>query len=445
MAGEIYLSGLSNTGFDYQAILQKYQELKSITIQKLQIDQQNLLQKQSAVSQIEEKLKNFIDPISALQSSLTYQNKTAVLSNPDVADVTVTTDAIEGNYSLTVDALAKASSWKLGTVNPITDYNAVISTSGNLTINYLKDGLSASLTIDYTNKSLKDIMDEINASSDLQASIINLGTSSNPNYQLIVTSKNTGTANAITSIDDSTNPGDDSAGVFSENTSNTYETVAAKDAQITLNGITFTNSTNTFSNVLTGVSLTVKELGSSDLSIQTDNSTIQGYLEDVINGYNDLLNTVQQLTDKGQPLAGDSTFMRIVSKFAGIILDQLGQYGFIKSGENGQYGQLSLDTTAFQDFMKRSDAPTILQNFATVFESYLNNYIDTTDRIYDSYSRKIDYLDERISFLSERLNAELERMRQQFIKLEVYMAQMQEIQARIAGFAKNLQGTTSSQ
>lgn len=202
MAGEIYLSGLSNTGFDYQAILQKYQELKSVTIQKLQIDQQNLLQKQSAISQIEEKLKNFLNTISALQSSLTYQNKTAILSNPDIADITVTTDAIEGNYSLTVNSLAKASSWKLGTINQITDYNAIISTSGSLTINYLKGGSSTSLTIDYTNKSLKNIMDEINASADLQASIINLGTSSNPDYQLIITSKNTGTTNAITAIDD---------------------------------------------------------------------------------------------------------------------------------------------------------------------------------------------------------------------------------------------------
>ncbi len=440
MAGEIYLSGLANSNFDYQVILQKYKQFKSLSIQKLQLDQQNLQQKQSAISQIEQKLKNFLDPISALQSSLTYQNKTAVLSNSNVADVSVTTDAVQGNYSLTVNSIAKASSWKLGTINKITDYNAVIPTSGTLTINYLKNGTPSSLSINYTNKSLKNIMDAVNASTDLKASIINLGTSSNPDYQLIITSKNTGTANAITSINDSANPGNDSAGVFSENTSNTYETVAAQDAQITLNGITFTNSTNTFSNVLTGVSITVKAVGSSNLSVQTDNSKIQGYLQDVIKGYNDLLTTVQKLTGKGQPLAGESTLMRIVSNLANTILDNLAKYGLVKSGVNGQHGQLSLDTTAFQNFMNRTDASTILQNFASTFNTSLSNYIDTTSRINNSYTQKINYLDKRISFLSNRLNAEIERMRQQFIKLEVYMSKMQEIQARIAGFSKNVQG-----
>ncbi|MDQ7055147.1 MAG: hypothetical protein Q9M89_01015 [Persephonella sp.] len=50
-------------------------------------------------------------------------------------------------------------------------------------------------------------MDEINQSEDLQASIVNMGSSSSPDYQLIVMSKNTGVDNRITGIDDTSNPG----------------------------------------------------------------------------------------------------------------------------------------------------------------------------------------------------------------------------------------------
>ena len=438
MAGEISISGLANTGFDYQAVLQKYQELKSISIQKLQYDQQTLQSKKNAISQIKDKLNAFVDAINALKDTTTYQTKVANLSNPDIADITVGTDAHETNYSLTVNSLAKASSYKIGTISTITDYNATISSTGSLTINYLKDGTATSFTVDYTGKSLKNIMDTINSSGDLQASIINLGTSSSPDYQLIVSSKNTGTANAITGIDDTSNPGDDSAGVFSEQATNTYETVAAQDAQITLNGINFTSSTNTFSNVITGITINVKSTGSSNLEITKDTSKVQGYVEDILNKYNDLMDTVENLTKQGQPLSGDSTFIRMASKFANLILDNLAQYGFIESGANGKNGRFSLNKTEFDNFMNRSDAPTILQNFANNFDAYLNNYIDTTSSISKNYDRQIDYVNKRIDFISQRINKEIEIMKQQFIKLETYMAEMQDVRARIAGFSKNL-------
>ncbi|RMD46126.1 MAG: hypothetical protein D6834_02945, partial [Aquificota bacterium] len=166
MAGNISISGLANTGFDYQAVLQKYQELKSISIQKLQYDQQNLQNKKDAILEIKNKLNAFVDSINALKNTTTYQTKVANLSNPNVADITVGTNALETNYSLTVNSLAKANSYKIGTISTITDYNAPISSTGSLTINYLKNGTATSFTVDYTGKSLKNIMDTINSSGD---------------------------------------------------------------------------------------------------------------------------------------------------------------------------------------------------------------------------------------------------------------------------------------
>jgi flagellar hook-associated protein 2 len=148
------------------------------------------------------------------------------------------------------------------------------------------------------------------------------------------------------------------------------------------------------------------------------------------------------LTDKGQPLSGDFTFNRIISDLANIIFDKLVPYGFINSGENGQHGHLSIDSQKFDQFMQRSDASTILKDFANTFDSYLNNYIDTTQNLYKTYTNKINYLNDQIDVISKQINEQIETMRQQFINLEVYMSQMESIKARISSFAAGLNKTS---
>ncbi|MDQ7055146.1 MAG: flagellar cap protein FliD N-terminal domain-containing protein [Persephonella sp.] len=103
MAGEFYISGISGSGFDYQAYLAKYQELKMIPVKMLQADQTRLMAKQEAINSIKSKLDAFLDPLTALQEESIYNTKKADLSNPDVASVSVTQDALETSYTLQVN------------------------------------------------------------------------------------------------------------------------------------------------------------------------------------------------------------------------------------------------------------------------------------------------------------------------------------------------------
>jgi len=443
MAGEFYISGISGTGFDYQAYLAKYQELKMIPVQMLQADQTRLMAKQQAISAVREKLDAFKDPVSALLDDQIFDTKRATLSNPDIADVSVTNDAVEASYLLQVNQLAQANSFKIGTVNTITDINSAISTSGSLTVNYLKDGTATSLSIDYTNKSLKEIMDEINQSEDLQASIINLGTSTTPDYQLIITSKNTGLDNRITGIDDTVNPGDDSAGIFSEDITKTYETVSAQDAEIVMNGITFTNSSNTFSDIITGVSITVKDLGTTSVSISQDKSQIKSKLEDILQSYNELLDTVNAATGKDSPLAGETSLNTMVSSIFRIISDGLGKYGILDTvGEpETTKGHLTLNGDTIDTFLNRPDAKDIIQKLADTLENYLNTYSDNISNMNTRYDERIRDINNRIETMTVMINKEIETMRLQFARLEVYLSEMQALQLRIQNFAAGLQLT----
>ncbi len=440
MAGEFYISGLSNSGFDYQSYLDQYRQLKMIPINQLQADQANLMAKQQALSAIHEKISAFTPIIEDLENEDTYDSVKADVSNTDVLSVSVDSSAVEATYHVEVMQIAKENTYKVGTVNTITDIDQAISGNGTLTINYLKDGSSASLSINYENMSLKEIMEEINGSDDLRASIINLGTSSSPDYQLIISPVKTGVDNRITGIDDSLNPGDDSAGVFSEDSSKTYETESAQDAIVKINGIEIQNSSNSFENVISGVSLNVKQAGTSDVEIKKDNSNIKSKLESLFETYNDLIDTISSAAAKGKPLAGESSLYSISSGIFRIISDNLGKYGFIDTEGTAETtkGHLIIKEDAFKNFMEREDAKDIIKNFASILDSYVDTYDTDLGNQEKRYDERISYIDRRISTLTDLINKEIESMRLKFSQLEIYLSKMQSLQARIENFMKGL-------
>ncbi len=440
MAGEFYISGLSNTGFDYQSYLDQYKKLKMIPVTQLQADQTNLMAKQQAISAIHEKLNAFKEYLEALSNDNTYDTLKANVSNPDVVSVTVGEEAVEANYHVEVLQIAKENSYKVGTTNTITDVDQTISQSGTLTINYLKGGVSSSLSINYENKTLRQIMEEINSSEDLRASIINLGSASSPDYQLIISPVETGLDNRITGIDDSLNPGDDSAGVFSEDLSKTYETVSAQDAIVKVNGIEFQNPSNSFDSIISGISLTAKDTGSSDVEIVKDNSTVKSNIGNVLKAYNELIDTISSATGKGKALSGESSLHSISSAIFRIITDNLGKYGFIDTEGTAETtkGHLIIKDEAFETFMEREDAKDIVKNFASSLSSYIEIYDTNLGNQEQRYDERISNIDKRISYLTDMIDKEIERMRLKFAQLETYLSQMQSIQARIQNFIEGL-------
>ncbi|WP_456383099.1 flagellar filament capping protein FliD [Persephonella sp.] len=444
MAGEFYISGLTQNSFDYQGYLDKYKELKYIPVNLMAQQVEQINQEREALSAIKGKLDDLFTPALNLTLDTTYDTKTATLSNSDVADVTVTSDAVNASYSLTVNSLATANKFKIGTINTITDVDQTITTSGSLNITYLKDGVTQTLSIDYTNKSLRQIMDEINQSENIQASIINVGTADAPDYQLIITSKNTGTDNRITGIDDTANPGDDSAGIFSEDATKTYETVAAQNAEIQIDGITFTSQTNEFSNVITGLTINVKELGSTQITVTNDYSDIKQNIETLLEGYNNLKEIIRVATSKGQPLQGEASLNTIATGVFNIISSYLGKYGLtdvLGDAENTR-GLLTLNEEAFNTFMERPDAKDILKSLGDALENYVGTYSDSLTLTDQRYQEKANNLEERIRTMTESIDREIESMRIRFAQLNTYLAEMQALQTRIENFAAGLQLNT---
>ncbi|BCD61882.1 flagellar hook-associated protein 2 [Nitratiruptor sp. YY08-26] len=437
MAGEINFSGLSNTGFDYDAYLSKLAELKSISIQNIQAQQTKIVSKQTSIVSIKSALSSLSSPLQKLQQDDTYQNLEASLSNSKIASVSVDASSAQtGEYELEVVQKARANSYVVSWSQDIDDASKTLGANGQLSIEYKKDGQDQSLTIDYSDKSLNDIVAQINQSEDLKATIVNTGSNTNPSYKLLITAKNTGLDNAITGVSDS--DGDDTVG-FDTRSSVTYETLQAQDAQIKLNGMLFTSVTDRFENILSGVTIEAKEAGESSLTIKKNYNDIESSLKKILDTYNTLKDTITKETGKSGALKGETSLFSITRGFFGQI-SELARYGFIQSPGDGETakGKLELDREKLEDFLQNNaNAAKIIKDFARNTENFVSTYTDNLTDMNNRYTQQVDRLQKEMEIKSNRIHEELSAMRKRFIKVNAYLSQLKSLQTSIENFAKS--------
>jgi flagellar hook-associated protein 2 len=109
------------------------------------------------------------------------------------------------------------------------------------------------------------------------------------------------------------------------------QTQAAANARIAVDGFTAISSSNTFSDVAEGVTITVQEPPADPLNpavetlgITQDTTAASGRLKSFVTAYNDLAKTIRDLsaydktTNKGAALSGDATLRAISSQLRGI-------------------------------------------------------------------------------------------------------------------------------
>jgi flagellar hook-associated protein 2 len=160
------------------------------------------------------------------------------------------------------------------------------------------------LTIDSTNNSLQGIRDAINAAKmGVTASIINDG-SATP-YRLVITSGSTGAANSmkISASGDATvsallanDPTAGSAtGALGQNMS---ETVTARNANLSVNGIAVSKASNTVSDIIPGVTVNLSKPSATPvtLTVAPDTATVTKNVNSFVTAYNALKTTLTSLT-----------------------------------------------------------------------------------------------------------------------------------------------------
>lgn len=428
----------------------------------------------SAVGALKSALESVKSSIASLGDADNYQLRSASGSDSFVS-LTSSKDAQIGNYSVKVDALAQAHKLMSGAIGAT---DAV----GEGTLNIAVATSNFDITVSATD-TLSDIRDAINDSVDNDSVIATIVTD-DAGQHLIMTSKETGVANTITTTVTDVSDGNntDNLGLSRlaydvsdplpiNHITNLAEVKPALDAQITIDGtLVVTNSTNVFENVIDGVDITAKKMHDIDddisqISFSANNANIKAGLEGFVKSYNELQELSKQLGAAGEggagPLAGDSLLRGVMGKLRQELSKSfdIGNGNSFSLSELGvrsdRYGVLSLDTEDLNEYID-SDVDGIQQffvgsdskdGFATSLDKLTAFYTDADGIIQnriDSRTSQLDRLDDDKLDFGRRMESLEARLFAQYNAMDLIVAGLNSTSTYLMAQLDNMPGVVKN-
>jgi len=257
------------------------------------------------------------------------------------------------------------------------------------------------------------------------------------------------TGNAIVIGGTTTNSGL-TAGTYS-GTQNLDELQVAANADITVDGVkNISRASNTISDVIGGVSLKLKALGTTTVEVERNDELFTTRLNAFLDAYNGLMDSMNNLqsydkqTKATGTLFGDSTTRRIQSEVQNLFsnsvsglpatLSHLTDLGVSTNTD----GNLELDSSVFSTQLK-DNFDNVVKFFTktdTGKEGFALRMATSVEKILDiqggtlaartkGIQGSIDGLDKQILTLNSRMTMSETRLRTQFSSLEVLLGQYQ--------------------
>jgi len=392
----------------------------------------------SAFGTLKSALSAFQLSVEKIEDVSTFQVSTATSSDKAIFTASAGETAVAGNYDIEVLQLAQAEKLKSA------DFASSAEIVGTGTLDITLGANTFQLTIDGTNRSLEGIRDAINSAIDnpgVTASIITVDSGT----QLILSSSETG-SNAtidVVATDDNALDGFD---LTQLNTANLVTLQAASDAIIRVDTQTVTRDSNTFSDVITGITFNVQSANPGaveTLSVKADTNSIKDDIKSFVNNYNSLVGVMRGLSNFDQstsvsgPLNGDSVVRGIQNSLrqalstnvTGAVFSNLYELGITI----GEKGSLIIDDTVLDERLSNdlidvkqffSSANGLAQTFGNAVSGYvdddgiINSRTEGLQSRLDGIDDKRDRLDRRMEALEARLNA-------QFTAMDILVAQLQ--------------------
>jgi len=446
----ITFSGLA-TGIDSASIIDQLIAAERQPIVRLQ-------QRQQVFDTQANKLRSLQSKLEALQSAATElgERDDVLASQVSSSDEGVFTASIHGAAalgptSIHVDRLASAQKTYSDAIGAA-DTSGLFGT-GTLTL-AVGDDDPIDVTIEATD-TLESVASKINSSgADVTAGVVFDGT----DYRLRVTGNDTGADRAIAFTESGTTLGlDDPAN----------EVQAATDASFTVDGFPMTRPTNSFSDALPGVTITLTgespDADAATLSVSRDPDAVRERAQGFVDAYNDVMRGINAEfaytgTPKGpESLSGDFTLRGIQSRLrsmvGGVVAGTSGAFTTLASVgiETNTDGTLELDAGAF-DAALATDSSAVadlfagdgaIEGFVATFDSMIESHVASGDGILtqriDSIEGRRDGLDSQIDRLELRIEDTEERLRLQFATLEQLVSSMQnqgsQMTAALSGLA----------
>ncbi len=432
------VGGLS-TGIDYNDLISKLMEVKRQPINILENKKSTYNDKMSSYGELSTKLSALKSAVDKLKTSSNFYVKTASVSDSTVLDATASGTASIGNYSISVTALASEEK-EVHSGTGLTSSSDVVNSSGSDKVfQYTYAGTQRTLTVadGTTLDGLKNLINDDSGNPGVSATIVNDGT----NYRLIVTGKDTGAAKTITidagtTLDGNNNTVDFTAATFTQ-------TKAAANAVFKVDDLQISRSTNSFSDVISGVTINLKKVSatSTTVTVAADNDAIKTQIEDFVTAYNDVMTFLStstaydSTTKQSGVLSGEGTARNIQNRIRDIVsgsvsglsgsLSMLAEIGITTDSKTGNL-VINSSTLSTKLGSNLDDIADIFKDgsngIATVIYNYIGDITSTVDGSItlrkDGLQDIIKNIDDTIRNMELRLEKTEDDMVRQFTALE---------------------------
>ena len=364
--------------------------------------------------------------------------KTFAVSNSQTSafSASSTTSARAGSNNITVSQIAQE---QRSVSNGFASETAAFS-DNSITLTLSVGSTSATTThITVADASLQGAVSAINAADlGVTAEIVDTGIDGDRYRIQLIGETGADQAFSLTSDDDSIS--------FSS-------VQSATDAQLNVNGIEFTRSSNVIDDVLTGVSLTLNTVtdGAANLNISQDNAQARANIVDFVTIYNEAQRQLKDLANSSNDgaLAGDSIFRSLTSSLRNIMLGSSSSgSGDISSLSDmgisvARSGELAVDDTKLDDVLANNYAD-VIQMFSANTDDQATSSTDVAglagdiNKLISEATESDSYLvtqqatlttanserQEELADLAERMERVEERYNRQFLAMQQIIDQM---------------------
>jgi flagellar hook-associated protein 2 len=426
---------------DFNVILNAIMQQESRPLQTLQAQQTALQATDTSLGQLVGKLDALRASARALSTADTLVKHAVSSADPDAVSVTAAAGAVAGRYDIVVSQLARAQVTASATTAPDAD-TTIVASGGTLTV--------GGVTVTYSGPvTLRQIADGINAAPGATVSAMVIQTAPNA-YRLVLQGEQTGAAHAFTV----TNGLTDSTIAFAGNA------VQAADASALVNNIPVTSATNTLTDVVAGVTVTLRRqtIDPVAVTVERDDGSLADRVETFVTEYNALVQfATDQMAASASGTAGalgrDALLRTLRHSLRSTLNAAYGTAEFTRLAEVGisfsRTGELTLDRTRLMSAL--ADDQTAVQSlfagtgggvFASV-ETLLDDYTRSGGLVPGARTRLNDELSRlrrRMDDMQERLAIRRAALQREFIAADEAMTRLNGQSGALASFGGGLSG-----
>jgi flagellar hook-associated protein 2 len=317
------------SGLDVESIVTKLMSIEQRPVAQLKSQASTIQTKISAFGQLQSAVSTFRDAAASLGRTTTWGATTASSSDTSVR-VSTSDNAVAGNYAISVQSLAAPQS----AVTRSYESADTLVGAGTLRVeigSFGQAGFAPQPNLDAMNidisasDTLTTVRNKINAAgAGVSAIIVNDATGA----RIIISSTNPGTGNVFRTS------GDGGAADFGFDPSTEgnamTQTQAAADAQLTINGLAVTSSSNTLTDVIQGltINVTAPTTGTAQISVVQDNDSLKKSVDAFVEAYNGLAKMLRtqtkydEATKTAGALQGDSTAVSLQRQLRNLLTSE---------------------------------------------------------------------------------------------------------------------------